>query len=90
MQTVTGSPVKVLEKAGVRLHLDFHEFNHQMLVTDIVWKIIVGTDIMNACGFVVDIRENVLRGGQEKIKLYLTKMTWPVKQVVLAEKNQQV
>ena len=46
-----------------------------MLVADIVDEVILGTDIMNAYGFVVDLRENVLKVGQEKIKLYMAKMT---------------
>ena len=40
-----------------------------MLIADIVDEVILGTDIMNAYGFVVDLRENVLKVGQEKIKL---------------------
>ena len=39
-----------------------------MLVADIVDEVFLGTDIMNAYGFVVDLRKNILRIGQEKIK----------------------
>ena len=43
-----------------------------MLVADIVDEVILGTDIMNAYGFVVDLREIVLKVGQEKICLLYT------------------
>ena len=66
IQTVTGSPVEVLGKVHVRLGL--LGFGHQMLVPDIVDEVILGTDIMSAYGFVLDLRENVLKVGQEKIK----------------------
>ena len=74
IQTVTGSPVKVLGKVDVRVRLGLLEFSHQMLVADIVDEVILGTDII-AYGFVVDLRENVLKVGQEKIKLCMAKMT---------------
>ena len=45
------------------VRLGLLEFSHQMLVADIVDGVILGTDIMNAYGFVVDLRENVLRVG---------------------------
>ena len=75
IQTVTGSPVKVVGKLYVRVRLGLLEFNHQMLVADIVDEVILGTDIMNAYGFVVDLRENILKVGQEKIKPCMAKMT---------------
>ena len=78
VQTVTGSPVKVLGKVDARVRLGFLEFSHQMLVADIVDEVILGTDTMNAYGFVVDLRENVLKVGQEKIKLCMAKMTGDV------------
>ena len=46
IQTVTGSPVKVLGKVDVGVRLGLLEFNHQMLVADIVDEAILGTDIM--------------------------------------------
>ena len=55
IQTVTGSPVKVLGKVDVRVRLGLLKFNHQMLFADIVDEVIRGTDIMNAYGFVVDL-----------------------------------
>ena len=67
IQTVTGSPVKVLGKVDVRVRLGLLEFSHQMIVADIVDKVILGTDIMNAYGFVVDLRENFLKVGQETV-----------------------
>ena len=58
---MTGSPVKVLGKVDVRVRLGLLEFSHQMLVADIVDEVILGTDIMNAYGVVVDLRGNVLK-----------------------------
>ena len=47
IQTVTGIPVKVLEKVDVvRVRLGLLEFSHQILVADIVDEVILGTDIM--------------------------------------------
>ena len=52
---------------------------------------ILGTDIMNACGFVLDLRKNVLKVGQEKIKLSMAKMTGStnhsIKRVALVEEK---
>ena len=56
IQTVTGSHVKVLGKVDVRVRLGLLEFSHQMLVADIVDEVILGMDITNAYGFVVDLR----------------------------------
>ena len=61
---MTGSPVKVLGKVDVRVRLGLLEFSHQMLIADIVDEAILGTDIMNAYRFVVDLRENVLKVSQ--------------------------
>ena len=62
-----------------------------MLVADIVDEVILGTDIMNAYGFVVDLRENVLKVGQEKIKLCMAKITGStnhsIKRVALVEQK---
>ena len=62
-----------------------------MLIADIANEMILGTDIMNAYGFVVDLRENVLKVGQEKIKLCMAKMTGSanhsINQVALAEEK---
>ena len=68
---MTGSPVKVLGKVDVRVRLGLLEFRHQMFVADNVDEVILGTDIMTDYGFVVDLRENVLTVGQEKINLCL-------------------
>ena len=91
IQTVTGCPVKVLGTVDVRVRMGLLEFSHQMLVTDIVDEVILGTDIMNACGFIVNLRENVLRVGQEKIKLCMAKMTGStnhsIKRVALVEEK---
>ena len=75
----------------VRVRLGLLEFSHQMLVADIVDEVILGTNIMNAYGFVVGLRENVLKVGQEKIKLCMAKLTGStnhsIKQVALAEEE---
>ena len=82
IQSVTGSPVKVLVKVEVRVRLGLLEFILQTLVADIVDEVILGTDIMNAYGFVVDLRENVLRVGQEKIKLCIGKVNGSVNRLI--------
>ena len=66
---MTGNPVKVLGKVDAHVCLDLLKFSHQMLVADIVDEVILGTDIMIAYGFAVDLRENVLRVGQVKMNL---------------------
>ena len=59
-----------------------------MLVSDIVDNMILGTDMMNVYGFVVDLRENVLRVGEEKIKLCMAQMIWSAnQQVTVAEEE---
>ena len=40
---------------------------HQMLITDIVDEVIIGTDIMNAYRFVINLIENNQWVGQDKI-----------------------
>ena len=91
VQTVTGSLVKVLGQVDERVRLGLLESSHQMLVADIADEVILGTDIMNAYGFVVDLRENVLTVGQEKIKLCMAKMTGStnhsIKHVALVEEK---
>ena len=66
IQTVTGKPVNVLGKTDVRVRLGLLQFSHQMLVANIVDEVILGTDIMNAYGFVVDLREHVLKVGWQR------------------------
>ena len=58
MQTITGSSGKVLGKADLCLRLGRLELSHQRLVADIVDEVIIGTDIKNPYGFVVDFKEN--------------------------------
>ena len=65
----------IRDRIDIRVRLCLLEFSHQRLVADIVGEMILGTDIMNDYGLVVDLRENVLKVGQEKIKLCMTKMT---------------
>ena len=60
-------------------------------VFDIKTYQILATDVMNAYGFVADLRENVLRIGKEKINLCMAKMTrstnHSMRQVALAEEK---
>ena len=88
---MTGSPVKVLGQIDVRVCLGLLEFIHQMLKADIVNEVIHGMDIMNAYRLFVDIREDVLRVDQEKIRFRMAKITGSAnhltKQVTLAEKK---
>ena len=61
----------MLGKADIHLRLGLLEYIYQMLVRDFwhghevflpnIDEVILGTDIMNAYGFVVNLRENVLR-----------------------------
>ena len=52
---------------------------------------ILGTDIRNAYELILDLRENALRVGQEKIKLCMAKMAGSanhsIKQVAWVEKE---
>ena len=84
----------MLGQVDICVHLGLLEINHEMLVADIVDEVILCKDIMNAYGFVVDLGENVLKVGQEKIKLCMAKMTGStnhsIKRVALIEKSQQV
>ena len=65
--TVTASLNKGLRKVDIRIRLGLLEFKHKMLVADIVNEVILGTDIMNGYGFVVDLKENALMVGEGKI-----------------------
>ena len=54
-------------KVKIHLLLGRLEFNHQVLASDIVDEAILGVDVMNAYGFTVDFKNNVLRiGGEEE------------------------
>ena len=64
----TGRPVKVFGKVEVQLRLGRLDFN-QVLVADIVDEAILGVDVMNAYGFIVDFKNNVLRIGGEEVML---------------------
>ena len=69
MRTATGHPVKVFGKVEIHLRLGRLEFNHQVLVTDVVDEAILGVDVMDAYGFIVDFKNNVLRIGGEEVML---------------------
>ena len=53
----------------IHLCLGRHEFDHQVLVPDIVDEPILGVDIINAYGFIVNFKNNVSRIGKEEIIL---------------------
>ena len=78
----------MLGQVDIHGRLCLHEFSHQIFIADIIDEVILGTDIMNAYGFIVDLRENVLRIGQEKIRFCMAKMTGSahhlIKQVTVA------
>ena len=83
-------------RKDVSVQLALLKFKHQVLVADIVNDVILGTDIMVAYRFVVDLRESVLRADQEKIKFSMAekmgstnhsiKRQWPKKESTGAEK----
>ena len=83
MQTVTGSHVKVLGKVNA--------WAFSSLATNIVDEVILGMNIMNIYGFVMDLRDNVLRVSEDKIQLCMAKLTGSAdhstKQVTVAEEE---
>ena len=54
IRAVSYTHLDVYKRQRVRLGL--LEFSQQMLLADVVDEVILGTDIMNAYGFVVDLR----------------------------------
>ena len=54
------------------LRLGRLEFDHQVLVADIVGEAILGVGIMNAYGFIVNFKNNVLRIGKKELMLSIT------------------
>ena len=54
-------------KVDICVPLGLLEFSHQMLVANIVDDMILGTDITNTYGIVVDLKQNDLCIDQEKI-----------------------
>ena len=62
-----------------------------MLIVDIVDGVIPDMDLMNAYGFILDLRHNVLTDGQKNIKFSMTWMTGSayhsIKQVIMAEEE---
>ena len=56
LRTASVRPVIVFEKVGIHLRLGRLEFDCQVLMTDIVNETILGVDIMNMYGFIVDFK----------------------------------
>ena len=56
----------------IHLRLGRLEFNQQVLVADIVDAAILGVNVMNAYGFIVVFKNNVLRIGGEEVMLSTT------------------
>ena len=60
-----------------------------MFVPDIVDEVTLCTNVMNAYRFVVDLRENILRAGQEKITCSTPEIigsdSHSIRQVMVAE-----
>ena len=59
-------------KVKIHLRLGRLEFNHQVLVADIVDEPILVVDVMNAYGFIVDFKNSVMRIGGEEVMLSIT------------------
>ena len=64
----------MLRKVYALLRLGLLEFGHQMVIADIDDGVILSTGNMNGYGFVLVLREDVLRAGQEKINVWTTEM----------------
>jgi predicted aspartyl protease len=71
LKTATGEVARVLGEADVRLELGSVEVIHRVVVADIVDDFILGLDVMNKFGFVLDIKNRMLQTGNEEILLHL-------------------
>ncbi|KAJ3617280.1 hypothetical protein MTP99_007374 [Tenebrio molitor] len=69
LKTATGEAARVLGEADVRLELGSVEVIHRVVVADIVDDFILGLDVMNKFGFVLDIKNRMLQTGNEEISL---------------------
>ena len=63
LQTATGDPVRVHGEAQVQVTLGSTNFKQKMLVADIKEEVILGMDIMNSSGFVLDFKRGTLTVG---------------------------
>ena len=65
----------MLGQVDVFVCLSLLEISLQILIADIVDKVILGMDLTNVYEFIVDLRGNVLRAGKQEIKFCMVKMT---------------
>jgi predicted aspartyl protease len=86
LKTATGEAVRVLGEADVRLELGSVKVIHRVVVADIVDDFILGLDIMNKCGFVLDIKNRMLQTGNEEILLHLSTASIDEVRVIVSEK----
>ena len=59
--TVSYTHLDVYKRQGLHLSIGRLKFGQQVLVADIVGETILGVDIMNAYGFIVVLKNNVMR-----------------------------
>jgi hypothetical protein len=88
LKTATGEAARVLGEANVRLELGSVEVIHRVVVADIlvVDDFILGLDVMNKCGFVLDIKNRMLQTGNEEILLHVSTASIDEVRVIVSEK----
>lgn len=62
----------------------FSKFSHQVLIADIVKRVILGTHIMNGYGFVLDLSKGWPREGKFSVAQRERTVNHAVKQVMVA------
>jgi hypothetical protein len=85
LKTATGEAARVLGEADVRLELGSVEVIHRVVVADIVDDFILGLDVMNKFGFVLDIKNRMLQTGNEEILLHLATTSNDEVRVIVSE-----
>jgi predicted aspartyl protease len=85
LKTATGEAARVLGEADVRLELGSVEVIHRVVVADIVDDFILGLDVMNKFGFVLDIKNRMLQTGNEDILLHLATASIDKIRVIVSE-----
>ena len=69
------------KRQEIHLRLGRLEFYHQVLVADIVDEAILGVNVRNAYGFIVDFKNNVLKITGEEVMLTTSEKLIPYKPV---------
>jgi predicted aspartyl protease len=85
LKTATGEAARVLGEADVRLELGSVEVIHRVVVADIVDDFILGLDVMNKFGFVLDIKNRKLQTGNEEILLHFATASIDEVRVIVSE-----